>query len=83
MKLPENVKEDFKRETERLVISEEFGDCVAVNHAHLDSLIGSLLHLCDLIGGQQGEALKSEIKNRSRAWLNDQYHIAGYKDAVR
>lgn len=54
------------------------GVSVAVDHRHLDALIGSLMHLCDLVGGTQGEALKSEIKQRCRGWLDDQYFSAGY-----
>lgn len=51
---------------------------VAISHRELDGLVGRLLFLCDIIGGSQGEALKSEIKTRCRDWLDDHYSMAGY-----
>lgn len=75
------VKEvDFGHEEDRLIILDGKGDFVAVHHQHLDSLIGSLMHLCELDSDKEHrEALKSEIKMRCRAWLNDQYDSAGYQ----
>ena len=56
------------------------GDCIAVNHFHLNSLIGSLMHLCDLNSDKEfRETLKSEIKMRCRAWMNDEFVVAGYE----
>lgn len=78
MNKPEPVEDKVGYDRNRAVKSEDGLISVAVNHQHLDHLIGSLLHLCDLVGGKQGEALKSEIKTRCRSWLDDQYFSAGY-----
>jgi len=67
-------------EKDRLIIIEGKGDFVAVHHGHLDQLIGSLMHLCELDSDKEHrEALKSDIKMRCRQWLNDQYDNAGYQ----
>lgn len=52
---------------------------VAVSHQELDYLIGRLMQICDLTGDlEQRTALKSEIKHRSRDWLDDLYSESGY-----
>jgi len=65
---------------ESRLIHNDDGDCIALNHFHLNSLIGSLMHLCDLNSDKEfREAMKSEIKMRCRAWMNDEFEIAGYE----
>lgn len=52
---------------------------VPVSHLELDGLIGRLMHLCELMGDNvQREAMKSEIKLRTRSWLDSEYNRAGY-----
>lgn len=52
---------------------------VPVNHKDLDDLIGRLMQMCELTGDvEQRRALKSEIKFRSRDWLDGLYSSAGY-----
>lgn len=64
----------------RLIILDD-GDYVAVNHRHLDHLIGSIMAVLDMNGDAiQREAQKSEIKMRMREWLNEQYTGAGYEE---
>lgn len=54
---------------------------VTISHKELDSLIGNLMHLCDLNSDSvYREALKSEIKMRSRRWLDEEYEDAGYRN---
>lgn len=54
---------------------------VMISHSELDNLIGSLMHLMDLNSDVQfRDAMKSEIKMRTRQWLDDNYAICGYKD---
>lgn len=66
-------------EPERLIHTDD-SDMVAVDFRHLDNLIGSLCHVADLNSDREyREHLKSEIKQRCRDWLRDQYSIAGYK----
>lgn len=75
------VYETTGDQKERLVKLSDGHQGVAVHHGHLDSLVGSLMHVCELTGDrEQREALKSEIKMRTRDWLNDQYAVAGYTD---
>lgn len=59
---------------------EQDGVYVMVSHTELDNLIGSLMHLMDLNSDIQfREAMKSEIKMRTRQWLNDTYSSSGYE----
>ena len=52
---------------------------VAISHTELDWLIASLMHLAELDSDKEHrEALKGEIKVRTRAWLDDRYQTAGY-----
>ena len=52
---------------------------VAISHGELDSLVGRLMEMCDLIGDkEQRTALKSEIKRHCRSWLDDNYFSSGY-----
>lgn len=52
---------------------------VPVNHKDLDDLIGRLMQMCELTGDvEQRRALKSEIKLRSRDWLDGLYSSTGY-----
>ena len=52
---------------------------VLVSHRELDSLIGRLMQMCELTGDtEQRKALKDEIKQRSRQWLDDLYRDSGY-----
>lgn len=55
------------------------GYFVLVSHQDLDSQIGRLMQMCDLIGDtQQRAALKSTIKNICREWLDNMYSESGY-----
>ena len=50
-----------------------------ISHQELDGLVGRLMQMCDLMGDQeQRQALKSEIKQRCREWLDSEYEMAGY-----
>lgn len=52
---------------------------VPVSHEELDSLVGQMMQMCDLMGDrEQREALKSEIKQRARRWLTNLYEESGY-----
>ena len=52
---------------------------VTTSHRELDSLIGRLMQMCDLIGDlEQRKALKDTIKQICRDWMNDNYESAGY-----
>ena len=52
---------------------------VFVSHAELDTLVGRLMQMCDLIGDvDQRDALKRTIKQISRDWLDDLYEESGY-----
>lgn len=52
---------------------------VPINHRQLDSLVGRLMQMCDLIGDvAQRKALKDTIKQISRDWLDTEYEDAGY-----
>lgn len=54
---------------------------VPVSHQELDDLIGRLMQMCELTGDlEQRRALKSEIKLRTRGWLDNIYAEAGYRD---
>jgi len=56
------------------------GFAVFVAHDDLDSLIGRLMQMCDLIGDQeQRKALKDTIKGISREWLDGIYSDSGYE----
>lgn len=56
------------------------GYYVLISHQELDYLVGSLMQMCDLTGDQeQRKALKNEIKQRTRRWLDSEYHAAGYQ----
>lgn len=53
---------------------------VPISHYELDSLVGSLMQMCELMGDkEQREALKREIKDRARRWLDFRYECAGYE----
>ncbi len=61
-----------------------------VSHTEIDSLVGRLLQIADLTGDAvQRKALKDEIKQRVRNWLDDLYEDSGYhkwqglKDGVK
>ena len=63
------------------LIEEQGGYYVTISHKELDSLVGNLMHLCDLNSDAvYREALKSEVKQRSRNWLDEQYALSGYKN---
>lgn len=52
---------------------------VPLDHDELDSLVGRLMQMCDLIGDvEQRKALKDTIKRTCRDWLDDMYQEAGY-----
>lgn len=63
-----------------LVEVKDSGYYVLVSHTQLDNLVGRLMQMCELTGDtEQRTALKNEIKNRSRKWLDDLYEDAGYQ----
>jgi hypothetical protein len=52
---------------------------VLISHQELDHLVGRLMQMCDVMGDkEQRDAVKSEIKYRTREWLDDKYAMAGY-----
>jgi len=52
---------------------------IPISHKQLDTLVGRLMQMCDLIGDtQQRKALKDTIKQNCRDWLDDEYTDAGY-----
>lgn len=52
---------------------------VPVNHKQLNSLIGRLMQMCELIGDtEQRKALKDTIKQHCRDWMDSEYEDAGY-----
>lgn len=52
---------------------------VLVSHAELDNLIANLMHLAELDSDKEHrEALKGELKVRSRKWLDELYSDSGY-----
>lgn len=71
---------EIDKERERLVEVDGVSN-IAINFEHLDNLIGRLCHIADLDSDKEHrEHVKSEIKLRCRAWLQDLYDIAGYRD---
>ena len=70
---------DLDKEAKRLIDIDGIQN-IALNFQHLDSLIGSLCHVADLDSDKEHrEHVKSEIKLRCRAWLQDLYDVAGYR----
>lgn len=56
---------------------------VPISHLELDGLVGRLMQICDIMGDStQREAVKSEIKQRTRGWLNSEYDYLGYKEPI-
>lgn len=52
---------------------------VLISHRELDWLIATLMHLAELDSDKEHrEALKGEIKMRTRAWLEERYASAGF-----
>lgn len=52
---------------------------VPISHQQVNSLIGQLMQMCDLIGDvEQRKALKDTIKRITRDWLDAEYTDAGY-----
>lgn len=75
-----NKLDEYRIFNERPLIDLNGGVYVMISHAELDDLIGSLMHLMDLNSDVQfREAMKSEIKIRTRQWLNDKYSSSGYE----
>jgi hypothetical protein len=55
------------------------GILVPISHWELDTLVGRLMQMCDLIGDvEQRSALKSTIKQITREWLDNEYDNRGY-----
>jgi hypothetical protein len=74
------VLKDYRILSERPLIDQNGRVYVMISHSELDNLIGSLMHLMDLNSDVQfREAMKSEIKMRTRQWLNDEYCNSGYE----
>lgn len=54
---------------------------VMVSHSELDFLIARLMHLAELDSDKEHrDALKGELKNISRSWLDGLYRESGYVD---
>jgi hypothetical protein len=52
---------------------------VLVSHEEMDTLVGRLMQMCDLIGDvAQRKALKDTIKRTNREWLDSLYEESGY-----
>lgn len=74
------LSEEYMREvfSKKLVKIGE-GYYVPISHAEIDSLIGRLMQICDIMGDTtQRQAVKMEIKHRTRDWLDDNYQSLGY-----
>lgn len=62
-------------------IVEDGGYYVLVSHQELGSLIANLMHLAELDSDKEHrEALKGELKMRTRKWLDDLYSESGYSN---
>lgn len=58
---------------------EDGGYFVTVSHRELDQLVASLMHVAELDSDKEHrDALKGELKARSRVWLDSLYDEAGY-----
>ncbi len=54
---------------------------VMISHQELDDLIASLMHVAELDSDREHrEAVKGELKSRTRRWLDNQYVDAGYRN---
>ena len=57
------------------------GYFVLVSHRELDNLIANLMHVAELDSDKEHrEALKGEMKIRSRTWLDNLYEQSGYQN---
>ena len=75
--------QDFSQEKPLIEINSKGaqGIYVPISHGEVDHLLGSLLHLMDLNSDVQfREAMKSEIKQRVRQWLDNEYSDIGYRN---
>lgn len=55
--------------------------CVTVSHQELGGLIASLMHLAELDSDKEHrDALKGELKQRCRSWLDNLYTDSGYRN---
>lgn len=54
---------------------------VMVSHNELNGLVARLMHLAELDSDKEHrEALKGELKQIARTWLDEQYFEAGYRN---
>lgn len=54
---------------------------VMVSHQELDNLVARLMHLAELDSDKEHrDALKGELKQIARAWLDNLYHESGYRN---
>lgn len=54
---------------------------VMVSHNELNGLVARLMHIAELDSDKEHrEALKGELKQNARAWLDGLYHDSGYRD---
>lgn len=61
------------------IVDTKDGSFVPISHRELDTLVGRLMQMCDLIGDvEQRSALKSTIKQITRDWLDNEYENRGY-----
>lgn len=61
------------------LVETDNGTFVPISHQEVDTLIGRLMQMCDLIGDvEQRKALKDTIKRITRDWLDDEYANRGY-----
>jgi len=75
----EVVAVPYQRSKDERLIDTGEGIYVLISHRQVDYLIGSLMGMCDVMGDkEQRDAVKSEIKQRVRSWLDDRYAVAGY-----
>lgn len=67
------IEEETGYQTDEYILS------VPINHRDVDSLVGRLMQMCDLIGDpEQRSALKDTIKRHCRDWLDEEYEVMGY-----
>lgn len=80
------LREEFAQQISQSKCLVKFGKdsaCyVPISHHEIDGLIGRLMQICDIMGDStQRDAVKAEIKQRTRSWLDDGYYTLGYRDA--
>lgn len=73
------MEKDIEVGYSKFIVETKNASYVPISHQELDTLVGRLMQMCDLIGDvSQRDALKSTIKQTVRSWLDDEYSNVGY-----